>query len=145
MFRGRFPHSIDEKGRLSIPARFREVLARQQERALLLLELDNCITAFPHHVWQEIEAKILEKGPLRREVRDWLRAVYSSATETDVDGAGRILIPQTSRESVGLGREVMIVGIGNSFEIWARERWEHLLRGTVGQREAIMDKLAELM
>jgi MraZ protein len=145
MFRGRFPHTIDDKGRLSIPARFREVLARQQERGLLLIELDNCLSAFPQQVWQEIEAKILEKGPLRREVREWLRTVYSSATETEVDGAGRILIPQAPRESVGLGREVMIVGIGNSFEIWARDRWDHVLRSAVGQREAIMDKLAELM
>lgn len=143
MFHGRFPHTIDEKGRLSIPAKFREVLAKRKERSLFLLELDNCITAFPHKEWQQIEDKIHQRGALRREIRDWLRTVYSGAAETEVDGSGRILVPQAFRETVGLTRDVMIVGVMNRFEIWGRDRWEHLLRSKVGQREEIMDKLAE--
>ena len=145
MFHGRYPHTIDEKGRLSIPAKLREVLARQEERALLLLELDNCITAFPYQEWQQVEAKILARGALRPEVREFLRTVYSGAAETEVDRSGRILIPQAFRETVGLTREVMIVGVMNRFEIWPRDRWEHLLRSKVGQREEIMDKLAEYL
>jgi len=145
MFHGRFPHTIDDKGRLSIPAKFRDVLARQEERALFLLELDHCITAFPHQEWQQIEAKILERGALRPEVREFLRTVYSGAAETEVDRSGRILIPQAFRETVGLVRDAMIVGVMNRFEIWSKDRWEHLLRSKVGQREEIMDKLAEYL
>ena len=145
MFRGRFPHTIDGKGRLSIPAKYREVLAAQEERTLLLLELDNCITAFPEKEWQKIEARLYERGALRPEVRDYLRTVYSSATETEVDAAGRILIPPSFRETVGLVRDVVIVGAMNRFEIWAKDRWEHFVRSTVGQREEIMDKLAEYL
>ena len=144
-FRGRFPHTIDDKGRLSIPARFREVLARQEERLLFLIESDDCITAFPEQEWQQIEAKILEKGSMRAEAREFLRTVYSGAVETEVDGSGRILIPQAFREAVGLSRDAMIVGVMNRFEIWNRDQFEHLLRSKAGQREGIMDKLAEYL
>jgi MraZ protein len=71
--------------------------------------------------------------------------VYSGAVETEVDRAGRILIPQAFRETAGLTRDVMIVGTMNRFEIWSKERWEHQQRGKVGQREEIMDKLAEYL
>ncbi len=142
VFRGRFHHTIDTKGRLSIPAKFREVLARQEENLLFLLESDECLTAFPHQEWQQLEARILEKGPLRAEAREFLRTVYSGAVETEVDRAGRILIPQALRDSVALSRDVMIVGVMNRFEIWSRDRWEHMLRSKVGQREEMMDRLA---
>jgi transcriptional regulator MraZ len=145
MFRGRFPHTMDGKGRLSIPAKYREVLAAQEERVLLLLELDNCITAIPEKEWQKFEAKLSERGPMRPEVREYLRTVYSSAIETEVDGAGRILVPPSFRETVGLARDVVIVGVMNRFEIWAKDRWEHFVRSKVGQREEIMDKLAEYL
>ena len=145
MFHGRFPHTIDGKGRLSIPARFREALAAREERTVYLLESDDYLTAFPPHEWQQLEAKIHERGTLRPEVREFLRIVYSGAVETEVDRSGRILIPQTFRETAGLTRDVMIVGTMNRFEIWSVERWEHQQRSKVGQREEIMDKLAEYL
>ena len=145
MFHGRFPHTIDGKGRLSIPAKFREALAAQEERTVFLLESDDYITSFPHHEWQQLEAKIRERGALRPEVREFLRTVYSGAVETEVDRSGRILIPQAFRETAGLTRDVTIVGTMNRFEIWSKERWEHQQRRKVGQREEIMDKLAEYL
>jgi len=145
MFHGRFPHTIDAKGRLSIPAKFREALAAQEERTVYLLESDDYLTAFPHHEWQQLEARIRERGTLRPEVREFLRTVYSGAIESEVDRSGRILIPQAFRETAGLTRDVMIVGTMNRFEIWSKERWEHQQRSKVGQREEIMDKLAEYL
>jgi MraZ protein len=145
MFQGRFPHTIDAKGRLSIPARFREALAAREQRTLYLLESDDYLTAFPPHEWQQMEAKIRERGTLRPEVRVFLRNVYSGAVETEVDRSGRILIPQAFRETAGLTRDVMIVGTMNRFEIWSKERWEHQQRGRVGQREEMMDNLAEYL
>lgn len=144
-FRGRYLHTIDDKGRLSIPAKFREVLAREDERILFLFESDNCLTAFPDQEWQRVEAKIEEKGSMRAEAREFLRTVYSGGVEAEVDGAGRILIPQALRESVGLAREVMIVGVMNRFEIWDREQFALLLRSRFGQREGIMDRLADYL
>ncbi len=125
MFRGSFEHAIDDKGRLSIPARFRELLKRRRERELVLVDLlfDTCIAAYPIKAWQRIEENLLSRGNSGKEFREYARLISARAVETPVDGQGRILIPPQLRERADLRRDVVIVGVLDKIEIWNREQW----------------------
>lgn len=132
MFRGKHPHTIDAKGRLSIPVRFREDLGKRGTDTLVLAEGDLCIWAFPLDEWERLESKLGERPQLAPEMWSFLRMTVSSARECPVDRAGRTLIPPELREFAGLRKDVMIAGALNRFEIWSRERWDahyHSLRG----------------
>jgi len=143
-FIGRFPHTIDEKGRLSIPSRFRQTLQDRGQNVLVLTDFDSCITAYPLDVWARFEEKIQTQSNFEKDVRAFLRLFYSAASECPVDGQGRILVPPQHREKAGLSREVIIVGALNRIEIWDRERWEHFLTTTSVTFEDIAGRLAEL-
>lgn len=125
MFRGSFEHAIDDKGRLSIPARYREILKRRRERELVLVDLlfDTCIAAYPIKAWQQIEHNLLSKGNSDRRFREYARLISAHAVESPVDSQGRILVPPQLRDAAQLRRDVMIVGVLDKIEIWNRERW----------------------
>ncbi|MEK7338903.1 MAG: division/cell wall cluster transcriptional repressor MraZ [candidate division NC10 bacterium] len=144
MFRGRYEHSIDGKGRLSIPSRFREALARRRQKVLILTHFDSCVVAYPLDEWRQLEERIRKQSTLQKDIRAFLRLFYSGATETAVDGQGRILIPPPLREKAGLAREVMIVGVLNKIEIWSKARWEEFLAGSPVTFEDVAARLAEL-
>ncbi len=143
-FIGRFPHTIDDKGRLSIPSRFRQTLQERGQHILVLTDFDTCITAYPLDVWTRIEEKIQNQSNFEKDIRAFLRLFYSGASECPVDGQGRILIPPQHREKAGLTREVIIVGALNRIEIWDRHRWEQFLTTFPVTFEDIASKLAEL-
>ncbi len=144
MFRGRYEHAIDDKGRLSIPVKFREILKRRKEKELVLTDFDACLAAYPLKEWQQLEEKIRTQSSFRKEFRDFLRLFYSGATESAVDSQGRILIPPPLREKAGLTRDVVIVGVLNRIEIWGKERWERFVAESGGTFEQIAAKLAEV-
>ncbi|MGH7377938.1 MAG: division/cell wall cluster transcriptional repressor MraZ [Candidatus Methylomirabilales bacterium] len=144
MFRGRYEHSIDDKGRLSIPSRFREALARRRQKVLILTHFDSCVAAYPLDEWRQLEERIRKQSTLQKDIRAFLRLFYSGATETAVDGQGRILIPPPLREKAGLAREVMIVGVLNKIEIWSKARWEEFLAGSPVTFEDVAARLADL-
>ncbi|CBE69358.1 MAG: division/cell wall cluster transcriptional repressor MraZ [Candidatus Methylomirabilis oxygeniifera] len=125
MFRGSFEHAIDDKGRLSIPARYREILKRRRERELILVDplFDACIVAYPIKAWQQIEQNLLSHGNSDRKFREYARLISAHAVESTVDSQGRILIPPQLREKADLRRDVVIVGVLDKIEIWNRERW----------------------
>lgn len=143
-FIGRFPHTIDEKGRLSIPSRFRQALKQRKQRILVLTDFDACVTAYPLDVWARLEEKIQNQSNFEKDVRAFLRLFYSGAGETPVDGQGRILIPPQHREKAGLRRDVVIVGALNRIEIWDRERWEQFLSTSPVTFDDVASKLAQL-
>ncbi|HZX60723.1 MAG: division/cell wall cluster transcriptional repressor MraZ [candidate division NC10 bacterium] len=143
-FIGRFPHTIDEKGRLSIPSRFRQALKQRKQRILVLTDFDTCVTAYPLDVWARLEEKIQNQSNFEKDVRAFLRLFYSGAGETPVDGQGRILIPPQHREKAGLRRDVVIVGALNRIEIWDRERWEQFLSTSPVTFDDVASKLAQL-
>jgi MraZ protein len=144
MFRGRYEHSIDGKGRLSIPSLFREALARRRQKVLILTHFDSCVAAYPLDEWRHLEDRIRKQSTLQKDIRAFLRLFYSGAMETAVDGQGRILIPPPLREKAGLAREVMIVGVLNKIEIWSKARWEEFLAGSPVTFEDVAARLAEL-
>jgi MraZ protein len=123
MFRGRSKHFLDEKGRLAIPARFREVLQTKSNHILVLTNHDNCLWAFAQDEWKTIEENAARMPQLDHAVNTYLRYFISGAQECVVK-QGRITIPPDLREISGLKKEVVLVGGLKLFEIWDRERWE---------------------
>jgi len=141
MFRGQYEHSIDDKGRLSIPAKFREIL--KKERTLVLTSFDAYLTAFPMRTWRVIEDRIRSNPTFKRDMRDFLRLVYSSAEDVEIDPQGRILIPQALRQRAGITREVVILGVMDQIEVWDKARWEAKLTSAPSPEELSV-KLGEL-
>jgi MraZ protein len=123
VFRGRYEHTIDPKGRLSIPSRYRDELVARGITTLVLAEGDQCIWAFPLDEWEHLEERLRRHPQLSPERRSIVRVMVASAKECPVDRAGRTLVPPELREFAGLKKDVMITGALDSFEIWSRDRW----------------------
>ena len=141
MFRGQYEHAIDDKGRLSIPARFREVL--KKEKSLVLSSADGYITAYRMKEWRNLENRIRSNPTFKRDRRDFLRLVYSKAEDVEIDPQGRILISQALRQRAGITREVVILGVMDEFEIWDKARWA-AKEGSAPSPEELSAKLGEL-
>jgi MraZ protein len=123
MFRGRSKHVLDEKGRLAIPARFKEVLKTKENNCLVLTNHFSCLWAFARDDWRLIEQKAAELNQLDHSVSAYLQYFISGAQECPVK-QGRITVPPDLREISGLKKEVVLVGRLKLFEIWDREKWE---------------------
>lgn len=144
MFRGRFVHQIDSKGRLSVPSRFREVLSSQFDERVIVTNFDECLWAYPVPEWQELERKVAALPQFMDEVKALQRVFISAAAECTVDRQGRLLVPSSLRDYAGLGRDVVIVGMTRRFEIWAKERWDTAFASAQVRLEGMGAKLAEL-
>lgn len=141
MFRGRYEHAIDGKGRTSLPSRFREVLAAGGESRLVLTTgLDPCLVAYPMSEWMAFEDRLSALPQFDPNVAMLRRIYVSGAVECDLDKLGRLLIPATLREHASLEREALWAGMGRHIELWAKDRFE-------GMRDAVLaddDKRAEM-
>ncbi len=125
MFRGSFEHTVDSKGRVSVPSKFREIIADRYEGKLVLaLDFDKCLTVYPLEEWERLEGKIKSLPAMKREVKDFMRFLLASATECELDKQGRILIPQAHREHATITKNVVVVGIIDKIEIWDAKAWE---------------------
>jgi len=125
MFRGSYEHAVDAKGRVSVPSRFREIIAdRYNGRLVLAMDYDRCLTVYPLEEWERLEEKIKTLSMMKQEVKDFRRFLLSSATECELDKQGRILIPPSHREHAGITKNVMLVGIIDKVEIWDAKAWE---------------------
>lgn len=123
MFRGRFEHTIDGKGRTSIPSKFREVLSTNYDERLIITNFDGCLWAYPVAEWHVIEEKVAQMPQLKPQVKALQRVFISAATECPVDKQGRIVVPPTLRDYAGLKKEIILVGMIKRIEIWAKDRW----------------------
>ncbi len=119
MFRGKFRHNLDEKGRLSLPSKFREVLrVKYGTEKLVITNLPECLVAYPISEWNELEKKLLNLPFGMKEAREFLRYFLGSAEECEPDRQGRILLPQALREEIQAEKEVVLLGMLTYFEIW---------------------------
>ncbi len=123
MFRGRFNHNIDAKGRLNFPAKFREVLSSNYEEKLIVVKYNRCLRAYPLSEWIAFE-KSKSQQYRNQAQEDTLRMVLSSLAECTIDKQGRILIPQDLRDYAGLSKEVVLIGMFKKIEIWDKKRQE---------------------
>jgi MraZ protein len=125
MFRGSFEHSVDSKGRVSVPSRFREIFSERYEGKLVLtMDFDKCIMAYPLEEWERVEEKIKALPQSQKEVKDYMRHVFSNAAECELDKQGRILIPPALREGARISKAVLIVGMLDKMEIWDKAAWD---------------------
>src|SRR5512143_3766748 len=124
MFKGTYLHIMDNKGRVSIPPRFRDLLRERQDRVLNLTNFDGYILAFPQSEWERVEAKLSEQALFRKDLRAFQRFIISGVEECPLDRQGRILIPNSLRAYAKLNREVSLVGTTRCFEIWDRQTYE---------------------
>jgi len=144
MFRGRYEHVIDSKGRVSFPVKFREVLNEKYDDRLIITNFINCLVAYPLAEWQLLEEKLSSMSMVRRDVKSFQRFFISGVAECNIDKQGRILIPPTLREYANLEKEVVFAGMIKQVEIWSKERWELEIATTKEKLGDISDALAEL-
>jgi MraZ protein len=124
MFYGEHEHAIDRKGRLIIPAKFRQLLRTHHIETLFLTRgLDGCLFVFAESEWRLAEARFKQVPFTRAEGRKFNRLFFSGATEARPDRLGRLLIPRPLKEFAQITQEVVVVGVSNRMEIWAKEKW----------------------
>ena len=126
MFRGQFTHNIDAKGRVSVPARFRDgLLAGGCAQFVITPDLfDPCLQLYPMRAWEEFEEQIASLPRFDPNVVRFQRLYVSAAVECELDRTGRLLVPPHLRERAGLEREVLFAGTGPRIELWSKARWD---------------------
>jgi len=125
IFRGRFEYTIDPKGRVNIPSRFREQLSDTGMESVVITNYSGCLYVYPAEEWERIEEKLASKvSSVNRKKNAFVRFFVGGAVEVSPDKQGRILIPPSLRSYAGLDKEVVILGMPNRFEIWDRQRWD---------------------
>ncbi|AOY77437.1 division/cell wall cluster transcriptional repressor MraZ [Clostridium formicaceticum] len=121
MFIGEYNHSIDSKGRLSIPSKFREELG---EHFIVTKGLDNCLFLYPLEEWKVMEDKLKKLPITNKDARAFVRFFFAGATECELDNQGRIRIPNNLREHALLDKEAVIIGVATRIEIWSTGQWQ---------------------
>ena len=139
MFMGEFNHTIDAKGRLIIPSRFRELLG---DEFVLTKGLDGCLSIYPMEEWEAFEEKLRALPLTNKNARTFSRFFVAGATPCELDKQGRILIPQTLREFAGLDKDVVLVGVIDKIEVWDKERWG--AQTNISNMDDIAEEMAEL-
>ena len=124
MLRGATKVTLDAKGRLAIPVRYRDqLMTRAEGRLVATVDRDYCLLIYPLPDWEEIERKLTRLPALNKQSRRLQRLMLGHATELEMDGHGRVLLTRELREFAGLDRQAMLIGQGNKFELWSEERW----------------------
>jgi MraZ protein len=146
MFRGSSFHTIDNKGRLIIPARFRQFIQSEEGDGVMISRMDSCLKAYPFDKWRNLETKILSLAETSENMRRFRRVFVGGAFECSCDKQDRILIPQSLRQYADLDKEIVLVGVLEHFEIWAREKWEqeNLALEKDSKKEEVRNEIAKL-
>src|SRR4051812_17361129 len=145
MFRGRYAHTIDAKGRTSLPARYRDVLSSIGERRIILTSaLDPCLVAYTSPEWTAFEDRLAKLPQFDRAVQKLKRLYVSGAVECELDDSGRILVPPTLRSYAKLDKDVLWAGNGKYAELWDAGLWKKHFDADADEKQAIAARLAEL-
>ncbi|MAD91995.1 MAG: cell division/cell wall cluster transcriptional repressor MraZ [Gammaproteobacteria bacterium] len=124
MFRGASKVSLDAKGRMAVPTRYRERLsARCEGQLIVTVDKDHCLLLYPLPDWEELERKLVRLPSMNKVARRIVRIMVGYATEVDIDGNGRILVSRELREFASLNRNAILIGQGNKFELWDEPTW----------------------
>uniref|UniRef100_A0A7C4RQK4 Transcriptional regulator MraZ n=1 Tax=Desulfatirhabdium butyrativorans TaxID=340467 RepID=A0A7C4RQK4_9BACT len=124
-FRGNYYHTLDQKGRFTLPSEFKEVLLESAAASVMITRMDGCLFAYPLEEWEEIENRILSLPTTSETIRRFRRIFVGGAFECPFDKQGRILVPPPLREYAGLDRDIVLVSAVSHFEIWSKSRWEN--------------------
>ncbi len=141
MLIGEFKHNLDQKGRVSIPAKFRQKFA---EGLILTRGIDQCVFGFPKPEWEKVVNKITNLPLSQANARAFARLMLSGAFEAEIDNQGRVLIPEVLRKYAHLEKRVVIVGMHNRIEIWDEKKWEEYKKQSEENSQEIAERLSDL-
>ena len=142
MFYGEYEHTLDNKGRVIIPAKFREIFKEHYvEKFFITRGLDQCLFVFTEESWKTQEKKFREMPFTKGEARKFNRLYFSGACEVICDKQGRALIPDYLKSYAGISEDVVIIGVSDRSEIWAKEKWQEFFDQNKGNFEDLAEKL----
>lgn len=136
MFMSEYNHTVDAKGRLIIPSKFRDQLG---DEFVVSKGMDGCLFVYANDDWNAFEEKLTALPLINKEARQFARFFLSGAAQVEVDKQGRILLPQTLRDFAALEKDVVLVGVGSRIEIWSKEKWDNI------SADENMDDIAQAM
>ncbi|MBQ8038402.1 MAG: division/cell wall cluster transcriptional repressor MraZ [Lachnospiraceae bacterium] len=139
MFMGEYNHTIDAKGRLIIPAKFREKLG---EHFVITKGLDGCLFVYDNSEWEVFEKKLKSQEIYKKDARMFARYFLAGAADVEMDKQGRIIMPSVLREFAGLEKDVVLVGVGSRVEIWSKLAWDNTEK--FDNMEEIAERMADL-
>lgn len=139
MFLGEYQHNLDSKNRLIIPAKFRDDIG---SNCIITLGLDGCMFLFSNEEWRKLAEKLSELSLARKKARLFSRFFFSNASDIEIDKQGRVQIPLRLAKKLKFSKEVIIVGVANRLELWAKERWDSFYDD---EGETSYEQLAELI
>jgi MraZ protein len=142
VFQGHFRHTVDPKGRVSIPVKFREVL-NSHGGDVVMVPYNNALEVHPQHLWQALRDKIRALPVFDPDRRALNYRYLSRGFDAAIDPQGRLLVPQEYRERVGLQKDVWIIGLEERFEVWDADRWAHFERDESGPLDDVFARLAQ--
>jgi len=141
MFIGEYQHTLDSKGRIIIPSKFREELG---EEFVMTKGLDNCLFIYPKKEWEVVENKLKSLPLTNKDARAFIRFFFSGATECMLDKQGRVVIPGNLREHSKLDKDAVIIGVSTRLEIWSKDEWDSYNDDDNLSYDSIAEKMAEL-
>ena len=141
MLLGEYKHNLDSKGRVAIPAKFRDEL---KAGAIITRGLDNCLFVFAAKEWEALAKKLIALPLAQANSRAFVRLMLAGASNVEVDSQGRVLIPDYLRKYAGLLKEVVVAGLYSRAEIWDAEKWSKYKQKTESASDEIAEKLGEL-
>jgi len=150
MFRGQYEHTMDAKGRVSLPARFREVLSElastseNAERVVLTRTFQKCLVLYPMEQWMNFEEKVRQLPQFDPRVQQLKRVYIAGAIECSLDSHGRVLVPQSMREFAGFERDLIWIGQLDTMELWSRSRWDSALDEAMQDPKGLAEAMATL-
>lgn len=142
MFMGEYAHNIDKKGRIIIPAKFREELG---EHVIITRGLDGCLAVYTNEQWEKIYEQLMQLPSTKKDARMFVRMMTSKAAECEIDNQGRVLLPASLIKLANLEKECMIIGAANHVEVWAKEAWDPIDEEGNATFEDIAENLTEFM
>jgi len=140
MFMGEYQHSLDDKGRIIIPAKFRDALG---SKFVVTRGLDNCLFVYPMDEWANMEKKLKALPLMKSDARAFTRFFLSGAVECELDKQGRITLPTVLRDHARLVRDAVIIGVSSRVEIWSKEEWEAYTARSEASFNEIAEKLVD--
>lgn len=141
MFIGEYRHSLDVKGRIIVPSKFRDGLG---DKFVLTKGLDGCLFAYSKEEWANFEEKIKTLPLTNKDARAFVRFFFAGAVECEIDKQGRTLIPPMLREHAGLNKDLVIIGVSSRVEIWSQEKWDNYSEAEDLDADELAEKMAML-